>query len=187
MGGQLTEKMAGPSAAGTDPFSVGLSPDGGSAYAPNNGSDDVSQYDVGSAGVLNAKSDPTVAAGIDPVAIATVIPTATSPGPPETPGPTPSPNQFTVTNAKKAKAGTRRLTIAVEAPGMLQLRGPGVRKLTRQVAGPGQVLVAIKAGGSARRTFARLGSAKLKVSITFTPTGGTANTTIQSVTLVKRR
>lgn len=89
--------------------------------------------------------------------------------------------------------GTATLIVNVPGPGELTMRGRGVaplrsrgeRKPRRAVSG-GKVRLKIRPRGAARRKLNNTGSAKVKVSVTFTPTGGTANTEAKRVRLVKR-
>lgn len=84
--------------------------------------------------------------------------------------------------------GTARLTINTPGPGMLTLSGAGVRpaKVTTP-SSAGTVKLTVQATGKARRTLDRLGRLKVKLTITFTPTGGTARRRATTVVLKKHR
>ena len=69
-GGALSPKSPPTVAAGTFPSGVAVSPDGGSVYVTNGGSDSVSQYDVDAGGALSPKNPATVATGDGPFGVA---------------------------------------------------------------------------------------------------------------------
>ena len=69
-GGLLAPLVPPTVAAGASPQGVAVSPDGGSVYVTNTGSDSVSQYDVGAGGALQPKSPPMVTAGTSPIGVA---------------------------------------------------------------------------------------------------------------------
>ena len=108
--------------------------------------------------------------------------------------PPPPPNQFTFGKLQRnAVRGTAKLAVTVPGPGSLSLRGNGVKgqrlggaTASKVVAGAGTVKLLIKAKGAKRRVLQRTGKVKVKVRITFTPTGGVPNTRSRRVTLVKR-
>jgi hypothetical protein len=54
-------------------------------------------------------------------------------------------------------------------------------------SGSGTVSLLVKAKGKSRRKLGRTGSAKLKVAVTFTPSGGDPATQSRTVKLLKRR
>ena len=107
------------------------------------------------------------------------------------PGPAGSPpsNRIDVGKPKGGKlevtlpdSGTLR--IAAYAP--RHKSGPKPKpdlKPVRITAGPGQIEVALKLTGAAKSILQQKGKLSFKVSITFTPAGGTAKTVTVTVTL----
>jgi hypothetical protein len=94
------------------------------------------------------------------------------------------------------KRGTGRLPVTVPGPGTLTLRGSGVvterwaratASLSRTVSAAGTVKLLVKAKGRAKRKLDRTGRVKVSVTITFTPTGGTANAQRKRIKLIKKR
>jgi DNA-binding beta-propeller fold protein YncE len=69
-GGELASLSPATVAAGSLPSAVAVSPNGASVYVTNDGSNSVSQYDVGAGGALTPKSPPVVAAGSNPKGVA---------------------------------------------------------------------------------------------------------------------
>lgn len=121
------------------------------------------------------------AAGTDSVSIQ-------STAPPPLPPPPPS-NAFSlgkpVLNKKK---GTAKLPVTLPGPGSVQLLD--VRKTKKRVKGKllqataaGTVQLPVKPTKAARNTLLAKGKLKVKVSVTFTPTGGTAATQTRKLTL----
>jgi hypothetical protein len=108
---------------------------------------------------------------------------------------TPS-NTFSFGKLKRnRKKGTAKLPVTVPGPGMLTLSGKGVkpqrpgvagRSRARTVGAAGTVKLRIVARGKAKKKLLRTGSAKLKLTITFTPNGGSANAQPKTVRLKKR-
>jgi hypothetical protein len=92
--------------------------------------------------------------------------------------------------------GTAILFISVPGPGTIVLAGRGVvgegptgrssATTSKAIAAAGVVKLKIKAKGKAKRKLGRTGKAKLKVKVTYTPTGGTANTQAKTIKLIKR-
>jgi hypothetical protein len=97
-------------------------------------------------------------------------------------------NRFSFGKLKRnKKKGTAKLTVNVPGAGTLSLSGKGVvAKKSQAVSGAGSVKLLIKAKGKRKRTLARMGKAKLKVKVTFIPTGGDPNTQAKTVKLIKR-
>jgi hypothetical protein len=66
------------------------------------------------------------------------------------------------------------------------MSGAGVRRVNAKTpASPAKVKLTVQATGKAKQTLARVGHVKVKVTITFTPTGGPARS--RSTTVVLRR
>jgi Domain of unknown function (DUF4214) len=95
--------------------------------------------------------------------------------------------------------GTAILRIALPGPGSLSFGGRGValRLLalparlsalqTKSITAAGTVKLLVKAKGKTRRRLRRKGSARVRVALTFTPTGGTPNRKTHLVRLRKAR
>jgi hypothetical protein len=105
-------------------------------------------------------------------------------------------NTFSLAKGKVNKAnGTAKLPVTVPGPGVLTLQGKGVKsqrvpaaglRLSRPVPGAGTVTLKVKAKGSSLKKLKALGRLKVKVTITFTPTGGTPASATRKVKLVLR-
>jgi Metallo-peptidase family M12B Reprolysin-like len=106
-------------------------------------------------------------------------------------------SMFTIEGlSRNRKKGTAKLTVNVPGPGVLALGGHGVkpqRPIARRpvrakpVAAAGRVHLLVKAKGSKKRKLRKTGKVKLKLSITYTPTGGTAAHQSLSVKLKRKR
>ena len=118
--------------------------------------------------------------------------TGVAPSPPMPPS-----NAFTIEGLlRNTNKGTAKLTVNVPGPGVLALGGHGVkpqRPIARRpvrakpVAAAGPVDLLVKAKGSKKRKLKKSGKVRLKLSITYAPTGGTAASRSLSVTLKRRR
>jgi hypothetical protein len=105
------------------------------------------------------------------------------------------PNEIALGKLKRnKKRGTAILPVTVPGAGELSLSGQGVKAqqaarpvATQAVAGPGVVNLKVKAKGKAQRKLNRTGRARVKVTITFTPVGGTANSQQTKIKLQKKR
>jgi hypothetical protein len=107
---------------------------------------------------------------------------------------TPS-NQFSFGKLKRnLKRGTAKLTVVVPGPGTLTLRGKGLVKqrpaagalASKVVSAAGKVKLLIKSKGRKRKKLNATGKVKVKPMITYTPTGGSANSKTKRVKLKKR-
>lgn len=109
------------------------------------------------------------------------------PPPPAQPASAPS-NEFAIgKQTKNKKKGT--LTIDVTVPGAGSLSGSAGRKISvkaPQPAAAGVVKVNLKAVGAGLKALNRKGKLKGRLSLTFTPSGGSAKTKTASIQLVKR-
>jgi hypothetical protein len=85
------------------------------------------------------------------------------------------------------KAGTALVEIEVSGPGKLGLSGDGVKPLSSEIAAGGLLKIAVKATGAAKQALKSKGQAKVKPVFTFTPTGGTAMTRMDTFFLVKKK
>jgi subtilisin-like proprotein convertase family protein len=90
------------------------------------------------------------------------------------------------------KKGTATLPVTVGDPGQLTLSGNGVATVASPrvskavaVAGPGTVNLPVRATGKKKKKLNSTGKVSVNVTVTFTPTGGTARSTPATVTLKK--
>ncbi|MHB8060202.1 MAG: autotransporter outer membrane beta-barrel domain-containing protein [Gaiellaceae bacterium] len=98
-------------------------------------------------------------------------------------------NAFTITSVVKRNLakGTATLTVKTPGQGKLMLSGAKVRKVTVATpSSPAKVKLTVRATGASKKKLNRLGHVKVKVKITFTPTGGTAKSHSKTVALRKR-
>jgi Tol biopolymer transport system component len=108
----------------------------------------------------------------------------------DTPDPTPDPshdppsNDFTIGKAKlNEKKGNAKLPVDVPGAGELDLEGKGVKPATKDASGEGTVNLPVKPKGKTAGKLEDEGKAKVSVEVTFTPTGGDANTQSKTVKL----
>jgi DNA-binding beta-propeller fold protein YncE len=114
-------------------------------------------------------------------------------GEPTTPGETTAPpppaapsNSFSLGKVQlNKKKGTATLVVKVPGKGSLALSGKQVKKVSKAAAGAGNVKLAVKPKGGAKDKLARSGSAKVKVRVDYTPTGGVKGSKTKSIKLVK--
>jgi hypothetical protein len=110
----------------------------------------------------------------------------------------PPSNQFSFGSLKRNKRkGTAILAVNVSHPGTLNLSGKGVKSVrttrgsgavaSKAVAAAGTVKLLIRAKGQKKRTLNKTGKVKVKVNVTYTPTGGSPNTRFKRVKLIKKR
>jgi hypothetical protein len=102
----------------------------------------------------------------------------------------PPSNEFTLGKPKlNKKKGTATLPVTVPSAGKLTLSGKGLKPIMKvggqEIAGPGTVKLLIKATGKAKKKLKSKGKAKFKATVTFTPTGGSANSQTAKIKLVK--
>jgi hypothetical protein len=110
---------------------------------------------------------------------------AGTPPAPCTPSAAPS-NGFKIGKLKlNKKKGTATLLVQVPGAGTLELRGKGLRKVTRSSRGADKIQLPVKSVGKAKRKLVKTGVVKLRAILTFTPTGGTAATQSKKLTLKK--
>jgi len=86
---------------------------------------------------------------------------------------------------KNTKKGTVRLSIKVPRPGPLVISGPGIKKVTANPTGPGEVQILIKAKGKALKTLEEKGKVTVEVTIKLSGPNGPDETTTK-VTLIKK-
>jgi hypothetical protein len=102
-------------------------------------------------------------------------------------------NAFTFGKPKRKKGkGTATLVVNLPNPGELVAAGNGVkvpsadRAVISRSVGAGQAELLIKAAGKKKRKLNETGMVKLNVAVTYTPTGGQANTQSLKVKLKKK-
>jgi hypothetical protein len=97
-------------------------------------------------------------------------------------------NVITVGKVKPNKAnGTAKLSVAVPGAGVLTVTAKGIKGVTSTPGAAGPVVVKIKPKGKTLKQLKAHGKAKVKVTITYTPTGGTARSVTEKVKLVRHR
>jgi sugar lactone lactonase YvrE len=101
--------------------------------------------------------------------------------------PTPPSNDFSISGVTKNKRkGTAMVTVTVPGPGDIGLAGNGVASKSATATEAGDVTVQLKAKDNKRKKLRRKGKVKVTAQITFTPTGGSANTEPSKVKLIRR-
>jgi hypothetical protein len=111
--------------------------------------------------------------------------------------PPPPSNVITLGKVKPNTAnGTATLSVTVPGAGVLTLSGKGIKsqragaaglRVGKPVAGAGTVKLKIKAKGKTLKQLKAHGKVTVKVTVTFTPTGGTARSETKKVKLKLRR
>jgi hypothetical protein len=81
------------------------------------------------------------------------------------------------------RRGTATLTVTLPGSGSLVLGGSGVRRQTRRVRQAGKVNLPISPRRKTARKLKSTGSAKVRVKVTYTPTGGDPSTRLVQVLL----
>jgi hypothetical protein len=84
------------------------------------------------------------------------------------------------------KKGTGTLSVSVPCSGLLKATGKGLKTTSASPTAGGDVILNLKASGKARKKLARRGRAKLKITLSWTPTGGSASTQSDRVKLVRK-
>jgi hypothetical protein len=74
----------------------------------------------------------------------------------------------------------------VPGPGALTLSGKGIATQHAGPHGVETVKLAVKAKGKAKKKLSRSDTAKVKLEVTFTPTGGDPSTQAKAVELIRR-
>jgi trimeric autotransporter adhesin len=108
----------------------------------------------------------------------------------------PPSNAITLGKVKTNTAkGTAKLSVSVPGAGVLTLQGKGIKsqrqgaaglRVAKPVPGAGTVVLKIKPKGKLLKKLRANGKAKVKVTVTYTPTGGTAKSETKKVKLVLR-
>ncbi len=84
------------------------------------------------------------------------------------------------------RRGTARLTVAVPGAGELRAAGKGMKSATVTATAAGNVALKLRAKGRARRALDRAGKVKLRVGLTWTPSGSVGASQALKVKLKKR-
>ncbi len=111
-----------------------------------------------------------------------------NPAVPVDPAPTPPSNAFSFGHLKtNTRKGTATQSIAVSGPGRLVLAGSDVKEAKKTVPQQGAISLSIVPTAKAKSALNKTGQTKVKVAVSFTPTGGTSKTQKKTVKLVKKR
>lgn len=86
---------------------------------------------------------------------------------------------------KNKKKGTARLTVTVGSAGAIALGGPAVQRVRGRTRAATKLILPVRAKGGARKKLAEKGRTKLKLAVTFMPSGGKAEVKRRTVTLVR--
>jgi hypothetical protein len=166
---------------GTNPLTYAIS------SAPHNGRIDSFDQGTGTftyvpnrafSGVDNFSYRATNAFGTSGIATATVSVAAAPP---------PS-NRFSLGALRRFKrTGTASLVVNVPGPGRVALAGRGVRPANDETIDPGPVTLRVRSRGKALGRLRRRGSAGVRLTVTFTPLGGSPGTMGSTVRLIRRR
>jgi hypothetical protein len=81
------------------------------------------------------------------------------------------------------KNGTATLTVTPVAAGSFVLSGKGVKKASAAGKAGRPVILKVLAAGKSKKALSETGKAKLKLTVVFTPTGGSATSQTKKVTL----
>jgi hypothetical protein len=101
--------------------------------------------------------------------------------------PAPACSVFEVGGLKRnKKKGRGTLTVTVPGSGLLAATGKGLKRTSAEATGSGDVILNLKASGKARKKLARRGKAKLKITLSWTPTGGSTSTQTDKLKLIKK-
>jgi hypothetical protein len=94
-------------------------------------------------------------------------------------------NSFRIAGVRlDRRRGTARLTVAVPGPGRVALDGAVPQQ--RQATADGKVVLRVLPNRKARRLLERQGSARMKLTVTFIPSGGSPNSRDFSLRLQKQ-
>jgi hypothetical protein len=85
------------------------------------------------------------------------------------------------------KRGTATISITAHGAGAVKLVGKNVSSQRSKIGKSTRVKLTVKPKGRAKRSLKRKGKVAVKVTITFTPTGGTATSQNRSILLKRKR
>jgi hypothetical protein len=88
--------------------------------------------------------------------------------------------------APNKKKGNAKLTVTVPGSGALTVTGKGLKTTGASPSAAGDLTLTLKASGKAKKRLAKSGKAKLNVTLSWTPTGGSAATQTDKVKLKKK-
>jgi hypothetical protein len=88
--------------------------------------------------------------------------------------------------SQNRKKGTGTLIVGVPGSGLLAASGKGLKATNASPAAAGDVTLDLRASRKARKRLVRTGKARLRIELSWTPTGGSASTQIDKVKLVRR-
>jgi FG-GAP repeat len=113
---------------------------------------------------------------------------AAQPLPSGQPSGQPASNEFSFGKLKRnEKRGTAIQVVKAPGPGTLKLGGRGLFIRVKRLTTAGAARIGIQAKGEKKKRLFSKGRVKLRVSFTFTPTGGTPRTKAKMITLIKKR
>jgi hypothetical protein len=84
------------------------------------------------------------------------------------------------------RRGTAKLALDVPGPGHLKLSGKGVKRVKKRASRAGNVRLAIRAKGKAKRRLINRGKLKVHVKVRFKPEGGKPRSKSKTVKLARR-
>jgi DNA-binding beta-propeller fold protein YncE len=87
---------------------------------------------------------------------------------------------------RNARKGTATLIVSVPWSAGLRLHGPGIRSVSKQVEFAGRTRLSLRPNRATRRRLARLGQARVRARVTYTPWGGKRRTKTRAITLRTR-
>lgn len=107
--------------------------------------------------------------------------------PPAQTAPAAPSNAFVLGTTKRdRRRGTARVAVTVPGAGLLTIGGPGIHRVARTLAAAATVSLPVRLVGDPRQDLLADGRRKVRLTITFTPSGGTARTETRKLTLVKQ-
>lgn len=97
-------------------------------------------------------------------------------------------NTFTFGKLKRnKKKGTALLTVNTPGPGTVLLFGKGIKTENGATGEQQSYTLRVIPKGKTKKKLRKAGQVKVKVKITFTPNGGTPNTQVETIKLIKKR
>lgn len=98
-----------------------------------------------------------------------------------------APNNFRFGKlTRNLRKGTAKLRVKVPAAGKLQLRGNKARAIMRSVKKAGTVILTIRPKRRLNKTLKKSHQARVRIHVTFSPTGGTPRTKGKTLKLIRR-
>lgn len=87
---------------------------------------------------------------------------------------------------KNKRKGTAKLRVVVPGPGVLRLSGKKVRAVKKRPKKAGKVTLTIRPKAKANKLLKQRHHLKVRIRVTFAPTGGTARTKSKALTLIRK-